>query len=90
MEKIPFSQAWAYCFGTTSYVVWLLIALIFSVSIICWLIRNYRKTQDWAIGHSLLLFVAIVAFFSALLIRPGEIAANTTKEQFNRGIIIGY
>ena len=90
MENISFATAWAYCFGTTSYVLWLIVATIISAGIIYALVRKYNKEQDWSTGNSLLLFVALVIFTAALLVRPGEIAANTTQEQFNKGIIIGY
>jgi hypothetical protein len=90
MENISFSQAWAYCFGTTSYVVWLIVCTIVSAGIIYALVRKYKKEQDWTHGNNLWLFLAIVIFATALLLRPGEIAANTTQEQFDHGIIIGY
>jgi|RhiMetdeSRZDD1v2_1073273.scaffolds.fasta_scaffold04435_28 hypothetical protein len=90
MENISFTRAWAYCFSTTSYVLWLIAATIISAGIIYALVRKYKKEQDWSTGNSLWLFAALIIFIAALLVRPGEIAANTTTEQFNKGIIIGY
>jgi 4-amino-4-deoxy-L-arabinose transferase-like glycosyltransferase len=90
MENISFASAWAYCFHTASYVLWLIGAALVSAGIIYALVRNYKRNQDWSTGNSLLLFLALCIFVAALLVRPGEISANTTKEQFEKGIIIGY
>lgn len=90
MENISFATAWAYCFHTTSYVLWLTGAALASAGIIYALVRNYKRNQDWSNGNSLMLFIALCIFVAALLVRPGEIAANTTKEQFEKGLIIGY
>lgn len=90
MKTISFGQAWAYCFTTTSYVLWLIVAAIVAGTILFALFKDYKKNQDWSGMHNVFLFIAVAIMFVALLIRPAEIAANTTVEQFERGVIIGY
>lgn len=87
---ISLGTAIRYCFTTTSYVVWFAFTTIVSLIIIYALIKSYREEMEWSKGHNIFLAISIALFLAGLLIRPCEIAANTTVEQFSRGVIIGY
>jgi cell division protein FtsW (lipid II flippase) len=90
MENISFGQALGYCFGTLSYIFWLLIGAGVLAAAIYVTLKKYRKEGTWYTGYTVALFVAVAIFFFTLPMRPAEIAANTTKEQFKRGVVIGY
>jgi hypothetical protein len=89
-DNISLGRAFAHCFSTTSYVVSLIVIVGVSLVGLGLLIKNYKKNQEWSIGHNLIVFVIIAAILSAILFRPAEISANTTNEQADRGVFIGY
>jgi len=42
------------------------------------------------LGRTIVLFVLMALLMTALMVRPSEVAANTTVEQAARGVFIGY
>lgn len=89
-DYITFGQAFSHCASTGSYWLWVGIALLVSGVTLFFLFRAYGKSQDWSGGYTLVLFACVVILFLAFLMRPAEVAANTTVEQAARGVYIGY
>lgn len=87
-ETITIGQAFEVCFGRMGYVIPLVVVTLLSGIGIYILLKKYKQTQDWKSYYSIALFAIAVIFFFTLLYAPAEIAANTTVEQFNRGVII--
>jgi hypothetical protein len=86
---ITIGQALGVCFHRASYVIPLIISLIVSGGGIYALVKKYQRDQDWTVGDSLIAFALLAIFLFALLYVPAEMAANTTVEQYNRGVYIG-
>lgn len=86
-EMISFGTALGVCFSRLSYLIPLVIVTIISGIVVKKAITRYQETQEAGITI-LLILLALVAFAFALLFAPAEIAANTTKEMFSRGVII--
>jgi len=87
--NITFQQAFSHCLTITSYITFAIIGTIIGVgSIIGSAISN--KNQGGS-GKTVALFaVGIIIIACVWLIRPCEVAANTTVEQANRGVWIGW
>jgi purine-cytosine permease-like protein len=88
-ENITLGQAFSHCFGTTSYWIYLIIGIIIFLVGILGLKKSYDK-QGWSPEKSLVLFLLLGILLTAILLRPTDIAANTTKEQAAKGVYIGY
>ncbi len=89
MKTISFGQALAHCASTGSYWFWIAIAVV-ALVIGFILIKKSLKTSDWQTGHSLAVGGLILILLLAVLMRPAEVAANTTEDQAARGVYIGY
>jgi lipoprotein signal peptidase len=90
VETISFGQAFGVVSKTASYWVWLAIAAVISGALIYIGEKRYEDEQEVDFSVLASIIAGIVIFVFALLYRPSEIAANTSVEQFNRGVIIGY
>ena len=84
---ITFNEAFKYCITQPTYWIWLALAIFFgSLGI-----SALRKTRIyWSLGHNFLLFVIIAIMTAAIFYRPIQVSANTTKEQAQKGVYIGY
>lgn len=89
MKEISLSEAFAYCLTQTSYVVWLIIAVVVSAGLIYLALRSYQKNQNFTFFQLGCWIAAVVFFMFALLYRPTDVKANTTPEQASKGIYIG-
>lgn len=89
MENISFLEAWAHVAKSGSYWLWLILATFLASAVIYVVIHEYKK-KALTIVHFLALFAVGCIFLLALLMRPAEVAGNTTKEQAARGVYIGY
>jgi hypothetical protein len=89
-DSISFGRAWSHCLGTTSYLVWLVLGVGVSAFGGWKLWKDYDKNQSWTVGHQLAVFAILIILALSILYRPSEIAANTTNEQADRGVFIGY
>lgn len=90
MENISLFTAWGHVASTASYWVWLLIATAISTIIFAMVIKSVKKSSEFTIDKIFFLLIGVAIFLFALLMRPCEVAANTTKDQAARGIFIGY
>lgn len=88
-ENISLGEAFKHCASTGSYWLWLAIALVIFIGGCIGLKKSYDN-DGWSTGKNFVLFVLIGILISAILLRPADIAANTTKEQAARGVYIGY
>lgn len=88
-ENITLLEAMKHCAGTASYWLWIAIAVIVFVGGGIGLKKSYDR-DGWSAGKNFALFAILAILLSAILLRPAEIAANTTKEQAARGVYIGY
>lgn len=94
MEKNPsanisLARAFKHCASTTSYWIWLIILGIVSIGGAIFIIIN-SQTNGWQSGHQWGMGGCAVVLACAILMRPVEVAANTTNEQADRGVFIGY
>lgn len=83
VDNIGFSEAWKHVAGFTSYWVWLILAAIPLIVYIGYLIVNGN-----AVPNHWIIFALLALFLFAMLMPPGECAANTTVEQAARGVYI--
>lgn len=90
MDNISLGQAFAHVSQSTSYWVWLIIASCLSIGVFVVLIKKYKNGDLEGKDVAKFGAIALVIFLFALLMRPCEVAANTTKEQAARGVYIGY
>ena len=90
MEYISLGEAFAHCAQSTSYWVWLLISLAFLGTAVFVCIKKYQNGDLEGKEVVKFILIPLAAFLFALLMRPTEVAANTTKEQAARGVYIGY
>jgi energy-coupling factor transporter transmembrane protein EcfT len=88
-ENITLGEAFSHCFGTTSYWVYVAIGIIVFLVGAFGLKKSYDK-EGWSAGKSFVLFLLLGILLTSILLRPTDIAANTTKEQAARGVYIGY
>ena len=88
-ENISILEAFKHCADTGSYWLWLAIAIIITIGGCIGLKKSYDK-DGWSTGKNFALFVIVALLLFAILYRPAEIAANTTKEQAARDVFIGY
>lgn len=89
-DNITWLQAWhhvAHSFVYWLFVVITLAALVYVTSIS---IVAYRNGELDGGAFTFRFLILMVLFASALLIRPCELAENTTVEQAARGVWIGY
>jgi cytochrome bd-type quinol oxidase subunit 2 len=74
---IPFSQAWAYAFTLTGYIVPLIIVTIFS-ALAGLYIKKDVKQYGFQMKHTIIMFIMLIAIMGALLGLPASVAANST------------
>lgn len=89
-DNISFGAAFAHVAASFSYWAWVIVAGLAAGVIIYRMVRNYRTSQEWTAGHSVILFFVMALLLFTILYRPTEVAANTTNEQAARGVYIGY
>ena len=89
MENISILEAFKHCASTGSYWLWLAIGVIIFIGGSIGLKKAYDK-EGWSTIKSFVLCILVGVLLSAILARPADIAANTTKEQAAKGIFIGY
>lgn len=87
--NISLGRAFKKCWSTKSYKLWLFIGVIASVVGEVVLIIN-SQSNGWQSLHQYGTFVLGGLFLAVILVRPCEIAANTTNEQADRDVYIGY
>lgn len=86
-DNISFGEAWAYVAGVTSYWVWVSLSAVLLVAGLYFLIKDYNKKGGTIL--QVLIGLALLGVFAfALLSKPADVAANTTKEQAARGVYI--
>lgn len=90
MENITLGQAFGHVAQSTSYWVWLIIASLLLAGVVYKLIKGYASGDFDGRQVAFYGIIALAIWAFALLMRPCEVAANTTKEQAARGVYIGY
>lgn len=89
-DNITWGTALGYCMTTASYWIFLVLGVVAFVAALYLSIKKYRNA-DWdGMKATLVTAGGFVIFCCCFFIRPSEIAANTTVEQFARGVVIGY
>lgn len=83
VDNITFGQAWGHVAKFASYWWWLAGSIVPLAAYLLYL--GFNKNSR---ANSWLLFGFIGLFLFALLMPPGECAANTTIEQAARGVFI--
>lgn len=83
--KIGLVEGFKYCFSQTSYIVWLIVAIIAVAVGFLLMVKNYKKTGSF---NNWLAFILIAILLSAIFIAPEEVGRNTTVEQAARGVYI--
>lgn len=86
-DYITWGQAFNHVAHSFSY--WFFIAVTV-LAVAAYIIIVSKSDDGWNQGRVLVLFVLLALFLMALLMRPSEVAANTTVEQAARGVYIGY
>lgn len=89
-QYISLGEAFKHCASTGSYWLWLTISLLIFCVGVLGLKKSYDQEGSWSSGKSFVLFLLVGILLTAILLRPTEISANTTKEQAARGVFIGY
>jgi peptidoglycan/LPS O-acetylase OafA/YrhL len=89
-DNISVSQAMHHCAHTFYYWLWIVITAILFAGLSLGFYVNYKQGGDWTVGTTIILIVVFALLITAILMRPCEIAANTTVEQAARGAFIGY
>lgn len=87
---IPFSQAWAHVAHSPAYWIFIVLALIVASLIIFFFLKQNNSGSGVTTGGIILFGVAIAIVLTAIIYRPGEVAANTSPSEAARGIFIGY
>ena len=88
-DNISFGRALQHCFSTGSYITWLVICGVIFTGGLVYLVKETKK-KGWTVGKQVILFVLAAILLTSFLYRPAEVAANTTNEQADRGVYIGY
>lgn len=90
-KNISLGQAWTHVatVNSGSYWFWLSIATVVLIGAAIGIIK-YLQTGTFTLGVAGIAFAALFFFFAALLMRPAEVAANTSVDQAARGVYIGY
>jgi hypothetical protein len=86
-DTIGLGVAFGAVIKTSSYWIWLVAIIIIELVATYFIIRaihNGVEISNWV------FFVMLVVLALAIFMRPCEIAFNTTVEQYNRGVLIGY
>ncbi len=84
-DNVTFGQAWNHVSQSFSYWLWLVVAVVASA------IAIYKKSKsENTDGIHVYYGLAALFILLTLLVRPCEVAANTTVEQAARGAWIGY
>lgn len=83
-DYITFGQAWNHVSQSFGYWIWIVVTGI-ALAVLIW----GHQREKW-LPSIHWYFVAIALFLAAWLVRPAEVAQNTTVEQASRGVYIGY
>lgn len=86
---ISLSRAFAWCLSTSSYNTWLVISIVTFAAGLYFLIK-YTKKNGGGIGVGIAVAVLAIILLAGIFLRPVDIALNTTSEQADRGVYIGY
>lgn len=86
-DNVGLSAAFGHVTSTGSYWLGIAIAVVICLGIVFGMWKSYQKGGDINTIF-VALIVAIMMF--AIMMRPCEIAVNTTVEQAARGVWIGY
>lgn len=89
-DLISMGTAFNHCFSTTSYVLWLIASIIVLGVVVFFSLKAYRNGDVDGKGFTWRVLLGLAFFLACLLVRPAEIANNTTVEQAARGAWIGY
>lgn len=89
-QQITLSQAFAHCASTGSYWLWIAIALA-ACGLTCFLWYKAAKNNPVNIIIQIVLtFAMVAAIVCSILIRPCDVAANTSRAAAARGHFLGY
>lgn len=86
-DYISWGEAFNHVSKSFSYWLWIIISggavgtYVFIVS---------KSKDGWNAGKTVILFVLLALLLTSIMVRPSEVAANTTVEQAARGVFIGY
>jgi hypothetical protein len=89
-KNISLGQAFAHCASTDSYWIWIIIAVVVSITAGMILTRANSKSEVNPMVKMLVYFAIAALILCSIFVRPCTIAANTTQEQAARGVYIGY
>jgi hypothetical protein len=89
-DNVSLGQAFGHVAQSFGYWVWVILTVIGTVVTLVISLKQYGNRDIDGKAFSLRMAVCIALLLLAVLMRPCEVAANTTVEQAARGAWIGY
>lgn len=89
-QSITLSQAFAHCASTSSYWVWIGIALVVDAVILILLTKANNKAEVNPMVKMLIYFFCLAFVMCSIFIRPCNVHVNTSVEMAKRGHYLGY
>jgi len=86
-DNITWGTAFNHVSQSFSYWLWIIITVAAAA---VYIFKITSSKEGWDLGRTIVLFVLLALLMTALMVRPSEVAANTTVEQAARGVFIGY
>lgn len=90
-KTISFGTAFAHCASTSSW--WLSLGITVLILVALWIaleVEAKKANFDPSNVEKVLLVVTVFAIGLALLMRPAEVAANTSIAEAAKGLWLGY
>lgn len=89
-KSITLGQAFAHCASTSSYWIWIAIAVLASVACFIIIYRIQKTTEVNGYVKIILAFACVAAIVASIFLRPCDVAANTSSAAAARGNFLGY
>lgn len=89
-QQITIGQAFAHCFSTSSYWIWMGVIWAGCLGIIL-VLRHIAKTQE--VNRYIIIvanFLIAAAIIGSILTRPLSVKQNTSTDAARRGNFLGY
>lgn len=89
-KSISLGQAFAHCAGTSSYWVWIGIAVVLSIASAVLLTRANNKAEVNPFIKMVIYFAIAAAILCSIFVRPTSVCQNTSVDMAAKGDYLGY
>jgi len=89
-KSITLSQAFSHCASTSSYWLWIFIAIAASIGTIILLTKINNKQQVNPMVKTFIYFAIAAAILCSIFIRPTSVHENTSVDAAARNHYLGY